>query len=306
MTESANGFLASLTDAQRKACVFEFSDPERLNWHFIPRDRNGIALRDLQGKSLTAAQELVSAGLSGAGYEQVLKVMSLEEVLYLLEGGDEAQRRERRHPHKYHISVFGKPSGSDRWGWRVEGHHLSLNYVIDGGRIVSSTPEFFGANPGLIAAGPGRSLRVLGEREDLGREILKLCNAEQSKVAWIDPKPPREIRTPGKPQPEVGQPVGLPFSKMNKQQQDTLRKLLATYMRSTPPEVVKRRLKAIEEGGIENVHFAWWGGSELNQPHHYRIQGPTFIVEYNNVQNDANHVHSIWRNVAGDFGIPRK
>ncbi|MFK7821957.1 MAG: DUF3500 domain-containing protein, partial [Planctomycetaceae bacterium] len=298
--------LASLNAEQKKICSFKFDDPERLNWHFIPRERKGVAFRGLEGDAFISGRSLLSAGLSGSGYEQVLKVMSLEEVLYLIEGGEEGKRRDRRHPHKYHISIFGTPGKNAKWGWRVEGHHLSLNYVIKNNQFVASTPEFLGANPGQISAGPGRLLRVLGEREDLGRQILKLCNDDQKKVLWISEKAPGEIRTPGEPQPKVGKPEGLAFAKMTKQQQDVFRKLLRTYLLVTPPEIMKKRLKAIEAGGIGNLHFAWWGGPELNQPHHYRIQGPTFIVEYNNVQNDANHVHSIWRNVAGDFGVPRK
>ena len=306
MMQAAKALLATLNDDQKKVCSFGFEDPERLNWHFIPRERKGLAFRDLQGESFKAGRQLLAAGLSGSGYEQVLKVMSLEEILYVLEGGDETARRERRHPHKYNISIFGTPDKQAKWGWRVEGHHLSLNYVIENSRFVSSTPEFVGANPGSIDAGPKRLLRVLGEREDLGREILKQSNAEQQKVMWISKKAPGEIRTPGEQQPKVGTPEGLPFAKMSVSQQHTLRKLLESYLVVTPPEIRKKRLAQIEASGIDKVHFAWWGGSELNEPHHYRIQGPTFIVEYNNVQNDANHVHSIWRNVAGDFGMPRK
>ncbi len=306
MADAATSLLANLNAEQQKVCQFKLDDPERLNWHFIPRERKGVVLRDLEGKTRASARKLLSTGLSGAGFERVLKVMSLEEVLYLIEGGDETKRRERRHPHKYHISIFGTPGKTGRWSWRVEGHHLSLNYLIEDGRYISSTPEFFGANPGTIAAGKGRLLRVLGDREDLGRRILKLCSDDQKKVAWIDKKPPREIRTPGKLQPEVGKPVGLKFSDMNNEQKATFRKLLDTYLIATPNEIRKKRLQQIEQAGIDKVHFAWWGGPDLDQPHHYRIQGPTFIVEYNNVQNNANHVHSIWRNTAGDFGIPLK
>ncbi len=306
MAAAATRMLSVLSPAEKEKASFTFDDPERLNWHFIPRDRRGVSLRELQGESHLVAKSLVSSGLSGEGFEKLLKVMSLEEVLYLLEGGDEAKRRERRHPHKYFISIFGTPGATGRWGWRFEGHHISLNYVIEDGRFVSSTPEFLGANPGKIDAGPGRLLRVLGEREDLGREILRQCTPEQRAICLIASEPPREIRTPGKLQPQVGAPEGLPFAKMNSRQQETMRKLLRTYLVTAPPEVMRRRLRDIERSGMDGIHFAWWGGAELNQPHHYRIQGATFIIEYNNVQNDANHVHSIWRNVAGDFGIPRK
>lgn len=306
MADAATALLGELNATQKKICQFKLDDPERLNWHFIPRDRKGLSFRDLEGSPRAAARKLLSTGLTGAGFERVLKVMSLEEVLYLLEGGDEAKRRERRHPHRYHISVFGTPGKTGRWSWRVEGHHLSLNYLIENGQFVSSTPEFFGANPGTISAGKGRLLRVLGDREDLGRRILKSCDDDQKKIAWIDKKPPREIRTPGKAQPMVGKPVGLKFADMTNEQQATFRKLLDTYLICTPAEIRTKRLQRIEKADIGKVHFAWWGGADLNEPHHYRIQGPTFIVEYNNVQNNANHVHSIWRNTAGDFGVPLK
>ncbi|MFN9040490.1 MAG: DUF3500 domain-containing protein, partial [Planctomyces sp.] len=159
--------LAELLPAeQRDKLHYGFADPERLNWHFIPKDRNGIVLWDLFGEPRKAAEELVKSGLSAAGYAKTLQVRSLEEVLYLFEGGEEAYRRDRRHTHKYHLTIFGTPAATGTWGWRFEGHHMSLNFVIRDGIVVSSTPEMMGANPALIDAGPGRSLRVLAARED--------------------------------------------------------------------------------------------------------------------------------------------
>ena len=305
MTSAAVAYLAVLSDEQRVATSFKFDDEERLNWHFIPRVRKGLGLWDLDGKSLTAAEGLVATGLTAAGYHKVLEVRSLEEVLYLFEGGEESARRLKRHPHKYYVSVFGDPSGDTEWGWRFEGHHLSLNYTIRNGEILSASPEFFGANPGLIDAGPGRSLRVLGRREDLARSILKAASDEQQSKIWIAKEAPHDIRGAGAPQAEIGDPVGVVSGDMNPEQQELMRELVGEYLSAMPASVVRRRVQEIQDAGVEEIYFAWWGGSELNEPHHYVIQGPTFVIEYNNTQNEANHVHSIWRNLKGDFNIPR-
>lgn len=304
MVQAAERFLEVLDHSQKLQTTFDYDDPERINWHFIPRDRLGIGLWDLNGAARDAANALVRTGLTSAGYEKVLQVRSLEEVLYLFEGGEEAARREKRHPHRYYISIFGTPGPKGLWGWRFEGHHLSLNYSIKDGKIVSSTPEFFGANPGLIDAGPGRSLRVLGKREDLARQILKTSPQDLQSQLWISKEAPNDIRGGGVAQPVVDKPQGVPFAKMTPEQQQLLKQLLAEYLTAMPAPVVRERMQQINDAGMDNIHFAWWGGSELNEPHHYVVQGKTFIIEYNNTQNSANHVHAIWRNLAGDFNLP--
>lgn len=305
MSAAAAEFLSTLSDEHRELATFDFDDPERLNWHFIPRERKGLGLWDIDGKALTAGEAFVATGLTAAGYHKVLEVRSLEEVLYLFEGGDEASRRLKRHPHRYYISVFGDPSGDGVWGWRFEGHHLSLNYTVKQGQILSSTPEFFGANPGVIDAGPGRQLRVLGRREELARSILKSAPAGQQEKILIDDTAPHDIRGAGAAQAESGEPAGVAFRDMSTKQQSLMKELIGEYLAAMPASVVRRRTKEIDEAGMDNIYFGWWGGSELNEPHHYVVQGPTFIIEYNNTQNQANHVHSIWRNLGGDFNIPR-
>ena len=306
MAGAASSFLETLTDAQRQKATFAFDDAERLNWHFIPRERKGLPLKELEGEPLRAAHRLLASGLSNAGYDQAVNVMSLEELLYLLEGGDREERRAKRDPQKYFISVFGKPSGSGSWGWRFEGHHISLNYTVVDGKLVSTTPEFFGANPGSVDAGPGRQIRVLGVEEDLARQILKAGSAQQRNKAWIDQTAPKEVRTAGEAQPDASAPVGLRFANMNDDQKRLVRELLSEYLRNMPADVERERRGRINNGGMDDIHFAWWGGSELNQPHYYRVQGPTFLIEYNNTQNQANHVHSMWRNLTGDFNVPIK
>ncbi len=304
MAKAAVTFRGLLTDELKKKLSYSFDDPERVNWHFIPRERNGVVLWDLEGESRAAADELVKSGLSAAGYLTTLQIRSLEEVLYLFEGGEEEYRRQRRHTHKYHITIFGEPSENGTWGWRFEGHHLSLNFVIRDGVIVSSTPEMLGTNPALIDAGPGRSLRVLGTREDLARSILLACNDSQKKAMWISPDAPDEIRGPGEAQPVVGEAVGLRYAEMSPDQQKLFRELIGEYVKGMPAQVVRDRMQAIEKSGMDNIRMGWWGDAEPNKRHHYVIQGSSFVIEYNNTQNSANHVHSIWRNLAGDFALP--
>lgn len=312
MSQAANAFRETLSKEQLAQTSFGFDDPERLNWHFIPRPRKGLPLRDLEGSALKGAQALIASGLSATGYDQVMSVMSLEEVLYLLEGGERAERRERRHPGKYYLSIFGTPSETGKWGWRLEGHHVSLNYTLDKGEVIGSTPEFFGANPAFIDAGPSRSIRVLGTEEDLARQILKLCTPEQAKVVHVDPKAPDDLRGgnaqggPNTTQADNTPPVGLSASKMSPDQKKLLWELVNEYLKNMPLDVSNKRRARLNDAGFDNIYFAWWGDTERNQRHQYRVQGPTFLIEYNNTQNNANHVHSFWRDLAGDFGIPVK
>lgn len=306
MAASASAFLAALTPEQRAAASFKFDDAERLNWHFIPRERKGVALRQLEGPALEAALKLVASGLSPEGYEQTLSIMSLEEVLYLVEGGDRQARREKRDPKKYYLSVFGTPGDTGKWGWRFEGHHLSLNYTLADGKVIGSTPEFFGSNPADIAAGPGRQIRVLAAEEDLARQILKLSTPDVKKGMLLDTKAPDDLRSANLPQAEKTAPVGVPYKNLSDDQRRLLTELLAEYLKNMPADVSARRRARLVEGGFENIHFAWWGGEDRNQRHYYRVQGPSFLIEYNNTQSDANHVHSFWRDLDGDFGIPAK
>ncbi len=307
MVKAAQAFLKTLTPEQRKLANEDYGDPDRVKWHFIPKPtRPGVEIKHLEGKSLRAAHALLRSGLSEAGYDQTLNVMSLEEILYLLEGGNREERRSKRDPLKYFITIFGEPSENGTWGWRVEGHHVSLNYSIADGKVVASTPEFFGANPGTVDTGPGRQIRVLGAEEDLARQILKLCNAKQEKVTWLDKKAPDDLRGGGVAQPETTDPVGISYANMSPDQKKLMQNLLTEYLQNMPADVEAERRAKINKAGLGNIHFAWWGSSEQNERHYYRVQGPTFLIEYNNTQNSANHVHSIWRDMSGDFNVPLK
>jgi hypothetical protein len=312
MANAAEKFLDSLSQEQRDKATFAFDDKERTNWHFIPlqdRDkksiRKGVPLGDLSAEQKTAALALVRAGTSPDGYTKATTIMSLENILRDLEKGGAMVRD----PGWYFFSIFGKPSKTGKWGWRVEGHHLALNFVIDDGKVIASTPAFFGANPATVMDGQRKGLRTLPEAEDLAKELFRSLDEEQKKVAYQDKQFP-EI-TQGNADSGVGAPKGLPAAKMTDKQRDVLVKLLQAYADRMPADVAGVEMSEVREAGIDKVHFAYAGELAPGKPHTYRIQGPTFVVEFLNVQSDsannpANHIHSAWRNIKGDFGLSIK
>ncbi len=308
MVRAAQAFLAELTPVQRQKAAFGFDDAERLNWHFIPRARRGLPLSEMNDAQRRAAHALLHAGLSEVGYKKAVTIMALEAVLHELEQGG----RFRRDPMLYYWSIFGTPAERGRWGWRVEGHHLSLNFVVEDGRVVAATPAFFGANPARVLAetstGIRKGTRVLADEEELARKLVQQFSEEQRARAIVSAHPPRDVRGANTPQPPRTAPIGLPASAMTERQRKTLWQLLRAYARKMPEEVARSWLAEIHHSGIDAVHFAWAGGTAVGQPHYYRIQGPDFLVEYANVQpdplgNPANHIHSVWRSLHGDFGI---
>lgn len=307
MARAAQEFLDRLNPEQRARAAFAFESRERTNWNFVPlQDRNGKPLRKgLPLEAMTAEQrqaalELLAAGVSAAGKKEALAIMSLEAVLRDLEKGGSLVRN----PDWYFVSIFGKPSARLKWGWRIEGHHLSLNFTMEDGQVASATPAFFGANPATVKDGPRRGQRTLAEAEDLARDLFTALDADQKKVALQKDQFP-EIRS-GSPDPGVGPARGLPASRMTQPQRDLLLRLMQSYTQRLPLKVAEAEMAQVKEGGFDQVHFAFAGGTQPGQPHTYRIQGPRFVVEFLNVQPDgarypANHIHSVWRHLPGDF-----
>jgi len=305
MAEIANTFLGSLTAEQKAKAGFAFTDDERENWHFVPIERKGLSMKEMSPQSRLLAHALLSTGLSARGVTKATTIMSLEEVLYQIEGaGDETKRaatRARRDPEQYFVSIFGEPGPKGVWGWRVEGHHLSLNYTIKDGQIVRATPSFFGSNPGEVREGPLTGVRVLAREEELGRELVKSLTPEQAKKAVVPGDAPKEMLTAQERKVNALTPDGLPDSELNDAQQKLLRSIMVEYLARVRPDIAEEELAAIKKSGAP-VFFVWMGGKERGEPHYYRVQGKTFVLEYDNVQNGANHVHSVWRSFAGDFG----
>jgi hypothetical protein len=297
MTEAANRFLASLTAEQRAKATFQFEDAERVNWFYVPIERKGLPLREMGTFQRHLASALLSAGLSQAGYIKAVTIMSLEDVLRILD----KDSGERRNPEKYYFSIFGTPSDSGTWGYRVEGHHVSQNYTVVKGRVVDA-PSFFGANPAQVKEGPRAGLRVLAAEEDLGRDLITGLSAEQQKTAIVDAKAPGEILTSNSRQAALkGQASGIPADKLTPAQLAKLTALLDEYANNMPEQIAQARQEQIHKAG-KNIFFAWAGGLKRGEGHYYRIQAPEFLIEYDNTQDNNNHIHTVWRDFTGDFG----
>jgi hypothetical protein len=254
----------------------------------------------MTAKQKELVKALLRAGTSKEGYEQALNVIALDGILRDIENTEWA--RKFRDPDLYYVCIFGKPAATGTWGWRIEGHHLSLNYAIEAGKVTAATPVFFGANPGEVPSGPSKGLRVMSREEDLARQLYTSFDAAARRKATIAELPPFDVLTEVKEQPKKLPLQGLSFKDMNAQQRDMLEKLLRLYAEKHPRAVAERLMTEATATGRDAIHFGWAGSGEPGQPHYYRIQGASFVVEFCNSQNRANHIHSLWRSYAGDFG----
>ena len=302
MAEAAGAFLASLPDDRRAEATFDFASDERFRFHFIPPEsypRSGLRLRDMTADQRTRAEELLRAGLSARGFLTTQQIIQLEGILRDMEGGG---GRLARDPEEYFVSVFGTPSGSGTWGWRFEGHHLSLHFTIVEGSGVASSPAFLGANPAEVREGPHRGLRPLAREEDAARALVTALDAGQRETAVIDDVAPRDIVTGAELEISRLSPPGIRADQLDDRQRGLLMAIVDAYVSHMADDVATQRMERLRAAGLDAITFAWAGATERGEPHYYRVQGPTFLIEYDNTQNDANHIHSVWRDFDGDFG----
>lgn len=297
MVQAADAFLASLRPDQRSKALFEFEDAERLNWHFVPRARRGLPLGEMSGEQQELARGILRAGLSRRGYLTAGAIIELELVLREL--GENPQVRD---PGLYYFSIFGTPSHAAPWGVRAEGHHLSLNFTLVRDTLVATAPAFFGANPAVVRSGSRRGLRPLAEEEDVARELVFSLDERQLQVAVIAGVTPRDIVTGNAARVEPLSPIGIRATELRPEQAAILVRLLEVYLGRMAEPLAEQRRAALERTNFGEVAFAWAGSTRPGQAHYYRIQGPGFLVEYDNSQNNANHIHTVWRDFDGDFG----
>ncbi|MEM7014602.1 MAG: DUF3500 domain-containing protein [Verrucomicrobiota bacterium] len=295
MATAATDFLNSLDKEQKDKATFELTDEERENWHYIPIERKGLAIRDMRADQRQLAHGLLSTGLSHTGYLKAVQIMSLERLLWELEN-----ENARRDPEYYLIWIFGKPDPKGTWGWRFEGHHLSLNFTIVDGKLISETPAFWASNPGMVKEGPRKGLRVLADEEDVARELVKSLTDEQKKKAVIADVAPKDILTKDHPKVEALEDKGIPYGELDDAQKKQLWAVIDVYLGNHHPVLAEEERDKVQKE-IDSVKFAWAGGFEFGEGHYYYVQGKTFILEYCNIQNEALHPHAAWRNFDGDF-----
>lgn len=295
MAAAANAWVAALTPEQRKTAVLEFATEERENWHYVPRSREGVSLAKMDAKQRQLARALLASGLSQHGLLQAEAVIALERVLRVIEDAD------YRDEGLYYFTVFGQPDDRAPWGWRVEGHHLSVNFTIVGGHV-SATPNFVGANPATVRSGPQSGQRTLAAEEDQGRAFVLSLDAAQRNQAVLSATAPGDILTRNARVARPSQPAGIGFAALTPPQQEKLKALVTVYANRLRPEVAETELKKIADAGWDRLSFAWAGGLQPDEGHYYRIQSPAFVIEYDNTQNRANHIHTVWRVFEGDFG----
>ena len=297
MAGAAKAFLATLDDAQKAKVQFSFDSEERFNWHYIPRARKGLPLAEMTPAQRDAAFALLKTGLSASGYARAESIRRLELVLRAIEN------RNSRDPEQYFFSIFGAP-GDKSWGWRYEGHHLSQNWTVATGKAVSTSPAFFGANPAIVMDGPAKGTRALADEADFGWALLEGLEPASREKALVPGAAPTEIITANARKASMLENTGLRASDMNTKERALLMRLIEAHASAQQADLAAARRAASKAAGPDHGRFTWIGATknELGAAHYYRIQGPTFLIEYDNTQNKANHQHIVWRDFNGDFG----
>lgn len=296
MARAAKALIATLDQTQLEKLRFPFASEERFNWHFVPRTRLGLPLKDMSEAQRTAAFALLRTGLSEKGYTKAETIRSFEDILRAVEKG-----RITRDPELYFFSIFGSPDDAT-WGWRYEGHHIAQNWTIAGGKAISTSPAFLGANPAEVREGPRTGTRPLGAEEDLARAFVTALTPEQQKTAIVNPAAPNDIITMNSRKASRVEHGGIAIGALNDKQRGLLMALIEEHAMVQSPPLAQLRLAKVKAEKPGDITFAWLGSLERGQRHYYSIQGATFLIEYDNTQNNANHQHIVWRDFSGDFG----
>jgi hypothetical protein len=302
MPAAAHQFLKTLSARQQAKAQFSFDQEERYNWHYIPKNRKGIPLYELDAVQHKAVMQLLHTALSDTGFEKATSIIELEAVLREVEG--RPVNDDYRDPGQYFISIFGNPATDTAWGWRLEGHHLSLNFSSVNNRLVSGTPGFFGTNPAIVLSGPEKGKHILRDETMLGFALLHSLDASQTAKAVISNRAPYEIITGADRKAMISDTAGILYQELNPSQQKIFMQLLSVYIHRYTRLFAMTMMQEAEQAGLNKFRFAWAGALQPGpgHPHYYRVQGPTIIIEYDNTQSNANHIHTVIRDLKNDFG----
>lgn len=303
LAAKANSFLNLLDAAARSKTVYPFDDEERYRFNFVPlEDRKGISINELNTAQQAALMNLLQACLNEATVKKVKGIMQLDAILKELE--NRKPEDHYRDPGKYFVTIFGIPAAGTIWGWRFEGHHVAFHFSADRNKLVAGTPSFLGSNPAIVLNGPQKGEELLKEETDRGFGLLHALTKEELKKAIIDSVAPREIITGSSRKAMIDHPAGVRYKELTAPSQQKLLQLISLYVHRYTKLFADDMLKEIQTAGLENLWFTWAGYTEheFGKPYYYRIQGPTIIIEYDNTQNNANHVHTVVRDLNHDFG----
>jgi hypothetical protein len=300
MTEAANKFLQSLNASQKAKAQFNFDNEERFHWNYVPMERKGIPLMDLNSSQHKEAMDLLHTVLSDSGFKKTTAIIQLEDVLREIESAS----IDYRNPGKYYFTIFGTPSKDSIWGWRLEGHHVSLNFSSEDNHLISATPGFMGANPAVVPSGPKKGLQILKDETEAGFALLNSLTAQQKEKTIFNTRAPNDIVTGSSRKAMINDPKGILYSELTSDQQKIFLQVVGLYINRYKKPFAAKMMKDMETAGLEKLQFAWAGAQQpgIGNGHYYRIQGPTIIIEYDNTQNNANHVHSVIRDLKNDFG----
>ena len=303
MATAAAEFLRALSDPERAVTSFPFDGEERYEWNYTPVPRNGLLLKQVGPEQRRAAHALLETGVSTRGAAEAHEIIALEAILRETEQIEGRPIRWDRDPELYYFSVFGQPGGSAPWAWRVGGHHIGLHFTLVDRDMIAPTPLFFGADPANVLHGPEAGRRTLAAEEDMARALLRSLDPSQKEVAVVDPVAPADILTKNDRivDPDAA-PRGLAYAAMSGEQRGRLVDLVRHYVERATDEIAAQEWSKIEQAGLDEVTFAWAGPEEPRQGHYYAVRGRTFLIEYDNTQHDANHIHSVLRDFAGDWG----
>lgn len=300
--EFARSLLRALNDSDRASAAMPFDSVVRTAWNYVPMVRKGVPLSRLSAEQRHMVDDLLRTALSEGGFTTAHRILSHETILRAIEEAEGRTDAFRRDPGRYYAGVFGAPSSDSPWGWRFEGHHLSVNVTRVPGASQAVAPLFMGANPARVPSGPHAGLRILAAEEDLARELVRMFPAERRSRAILSDKTFGDIVTRNDPNAKPLELEGLAVADMAPQERAHVRKLLELYAARMTLKAARDQLARIDQAGFEKLHFGWAGSLEVGKAHYYRIHGPTVLIEYDNTQTNANHIHTVWRDLERDFG----
>ena len=320
MADAANALLTMLSPEQKQKITYQFDDAERFNWHFVPRERKGLPLKQMTEEQRKAAMAMLKTALSDQGYQKATSIIDMENVLRVID--NRPPNDTYRDPENYSFTIFGDPSTKTPWSWRIEGHHLSLQFMSLTGQVLAQTPTFFGSNPGILEYDatmadkrmgdvrikdlPQKGRQILKQETEKAFALLKTLDADQRKQAVIATVAYPEIVTSNKRVASIEKMDGLRLGDMKPDQRALFLELLQVYMTNYRITLAKQQMAKLDKAGLDNIRFAWAGDltPELGEGKgwYYRIHGPTILIEYDNTQTNANHIHTVVRDLTNDWG----